>query len=512
MLVWMILSACEPTYVKPIDNGIEDDVVQDTNPTNDTAENPDTGESPPSGPVFSVSITGANVWDRRMTGPSGLEILHEGEGTLTVTVIDSEGTIVNTLTEDDDGSYQWEGLHEDATVLPVGRYTIRVTLEHEEGFEVDQHTIRVVRVGTQEGRFGGDERIPLTWHRQYGPGTYFTPELDSPDFSIVSLDEGEAARTIPDIWGSLAQYPTPSIEGNNVPAAYPWYAYPSLELSIDGNTTGLAVTAQLEGWTVNATEGLPGGSFVFTKDDILASGPSVVEETLEVMWFAGEELLGVQEIPTRLYATLDHPTWPSDDTRYQPWLAIIDPALRAIDGVEPDEYATADALVEHVYRDHGLVYDTDSGASFYSWYDAWGYGDAQIDLTSYLTRSNGLVINCSDAAAILSAYSNALGVDLEYAIIRDGFNLNQIKAIGIDDFSNCPFGPSGCGFSYHAVTTLDDADTIHDATLALDGDDDPGTLPSTELLVQTISGEEYMDRLVMAGSPRYRHIQKVEIR
>jgi hypothetical protein len=219
----------------------------------------------------------------------------------------------------------------------------------------------------------------------------------------------------------------------------------------------------------------------------------------------------VQEIPTRLYATLDHPAWPSDDTRYNPWLAVMDPALRAIDGVASDEYAVTDALVEFIYRDHGIVYDTNWGASYYSWYDSWGYGNGQIDLTSYLARDNGNIINCSDAAAILSAYSNSLGVDLEYAIIRDGFSLNQIKAVGIDDFSNCPFGPSSCGFSYHAVTTLDDADTIHDATLALDGDDDPGSLPSTELLVQTISGDEYMDRLVMAGSPSYRHIQKVEI-
>ncbi|MAY81766.1 MAG: hypothetical protein CL930_13430 [Deltaproteobacteria bacterium] len=495
-----------------MDDGSIEDTDQSIDPTNDTAESQDTGEPPPPPPVFSVSVQGPEVWDRRMTGPSPMAISQEGEGILAVTVIDSEGNIVNTLTEDEEGIFMWEGLHEDESVLPIGRYTIRATLEHEEGFEADQHTLRVIRVGTQEGKFGGADRIPLTWHRQSGPGTYFTPELDWPDFSIVSLDEGDAARPIPAIWESLAQYPTPSIEGNNVPAAYPWYAYPTLELSIEGNTSGLTVSAQIEGWTTDTAEGLPGGSFVFTKTEQLAEGPTVVEETLEVMWFAGEEMLGIQEIPTRLYATLDHPAWPSDSTRYQPWLAVIDPALRSIDGVTADEYSTTDALVEHIYRDHGLVYDTDSGASFYSWYDSWGYGDAQIDLTSYLTRANGLVINCSDAAAILGAYSNSLGVDLEYAIIRDGFSLNQIKGIGIDEFSNCPFGPSGCGFSYHAVTTLDDADTIHDATLALDGDDDPGSLPSTELLVQTIPGEEYMDRLVMYGSPRYRHIQKVEIR
>ena len=61
---------------------------------------------------------------------------------------------------------------------------------------------------------------------------------------------------------------------------------------------------------------------------------------------------------------------------------------------------------------------------------------------------------------------------------------------------HCPFGkPWGCGFSYHAVTTLDDAATIWDATLALDGDKDPTSAPSTELMVHGIPGADYLYRL-----------------
>lgn len=101
-----------------------------------------------------------------------------------------------------------------------------------------------------------------------------------------------------------------------------------------------------------------------------------------------------------------------------------------------------------------------------------------------------------------------IGVTLSYTIITPSFNLNYIKAIGGDSFDHCPFGNGGCGFSYHAVTTPDDAGFICDATLALDGDEDPGSYPGEELLVQAITGEEYLDRLVMSGRTNYRYTQK----
>jgi hypothetical protein len=205
---------------------------------------------------------------------------------------------------------------------------------------------------------------------------------------------------------------------------------------------------------------------------------------------------------------LDSPAWGAADLRYQPWLAAIDPALRAIDGVAPTAHDVTNALVEFIYRELGLEYDTDWGASSYVSYTGRDYSGAHFDMSSFLSRSRGSVINCTDAAAILQAYANMLGVDLSYAIVTPGFNLNYIKAIGGDTFTHCPFGGGGCGFSYHAVTTTDDAATIYDATLALDGDEDPSQSPSTEMLVQGIDGDAYRSRLVMSGSPNYRYIQK----
>jgi hypothetical protein len=55
------------------------------------------------------------------------------------------------------------------------------------------------------------------------------------------------------------------------------------------------------------------------------------------------------------------------------------------------------------------------------------------------------------------------------------------------------------------VTTHDGAATIWDATLAIDGDGDPGSLPSTAVLVQHMTGEDYLEAIVMSGSPLYRY-------
>ena len=83
------------------------------------------------------------------------------------------------------------------------------------------------------------------------------------------------------------------------------------------------------------------------------------------------------------------------------------------------------------------------------------------------------------------------------------FGLNEILAIGQPEFTSCPFGSNGCGFSYHAVATDDGGETIWDATLALDGDTDPGATPSEVLMVEAIEGQEYLERLVRYGNAGY---------
>ena len=54
--------------------------------------------------------------------------------------------------------------------------------------------------------------------------------------------------------------------------------------------------------------------------------------------------------------------------------------------------------------------------------------------------------------------------------------------------------------------------TIDDATLALDGDSDPQTAPYVELLVQNLTGSDYLTRLSPThgtGAPVYQYPDQV---
>ncbi len=191
-----------------------------------------------------------------------------------------------------------------------------------------------------------------------------------------------------------------------------------------------------------------------------------------------------------------------------PWVAVVDEATRAVGGKAADAAAVRAALVKHVYEGMGLSYDRASGASHYTAYSS-GYGSAGFRLARLLRRDNGTVINCSDCASILTTFSNMIGASLKYAIIGFDFPLNPILGIGATSFGS-PFNSGRLSFSYHAVTSRDAAATINDATLAVDGDADPKAAPQTKLLVQNLTGADYLSRL-SPGTPTqvgYKYVDK----
>ncbi len=195
---------------------------------------------------------------------------------------------------------------------------------------------------------------------------------------------------------------------------------------------------------------------------------------------------------------------------YMPWVAVVDLGTKAASGKTTPADVRA-ALVKEVYENFGLKYDRKSGASFYTSYTS-GFAAARFDLGLFLKRSKGNTVNCTDCASILSTYSNMLGVKLHYAIIqgaggKSGFSLNPIMGIGSTVFGS-PFDSGGMGFSYHAVTSQDATKTINDATLAVDGDTDPKTAPQTKLLVQDLTGTNYLTRL-SPGTPEYTYVDQI---
>ncbi len=450
-----------------------------------------------------LAVQVAPAWDPLLESSLAVRFTADDAGSLALTLADALGTplVTESLTVGDDGLADWSWEDLDGAVPALGTYWLTgvFTRDDGEGTELTAE-IEVVRLGFDQAWAEDDDgatstRVHLTWH-QVG-----MTQQDTAAFSALdALEADGVALDFPDLTPTLGR----PMEGTSQPLAYVWDSLPLITVALgDAAVIGeQALTLDVDGWTV-LTDGplAPGEPVTLQRDTPLSDRVGVVDETLRLGFTAQDDQgaahdLGAQFLPIRFYALHDDP-----DTEV--WPAAIDPALTAIDGAAPQAEAVLDALVDWVFHDLGLSYDTNWGASYYTAYFSEDWEQAHFYFTDFLERRFGTTVNCSDCASILVAYANMIGVPLNYRIIGWNFQLNQILAIGGSDFSNCPFGPGGCGFSYHAVTGGLGYGAIWDATLALDGDSDPSALPSETLMVQTIDEDEYMDRLVMSGRADY---------
>jgi len=409
----------------------------------------------------------------------------------------------------------WDGKSTAGAWAHGGRVEILVTASADgETSDASAETF-VVRAAFTEARLVDDDgatslRVPLYWAADQ--------ELQSeaePISVLADVDDGVLPLDFPAVdLASLVLRPDAA-----EPAAYRSGDQPILELVPAEVSPALGPTAigevevyvEASGWINLSGGGLSADEpVVFMREEGLPSTLGVTAEDVVLTFWVpapdvGEVVIAEQRLPLRFYRLLDESQFEAPAERYEPWVAVVDPALTAIEGTTADADAALDALVDFVYLDLGLEYDTVAGASVYSTYQTGFFDGPHFYLSDFLARKDGDVINCSDAANILGAYANMVGVRLDHLIIEPGFDLNYIQAIGYTVFTSCPFGPGGCAFSYHAVTTYTSAFQIWDATLALDGDADPGALPNVELLVQSIDSSEYLDRLVRDGNTGYGH-------
>ncbi len=204
---------------------------------------------------------------------------------------------------------------------------------------------------------------------------------------------------------------------------------------------------------------------------------------------------GRAPVRVRLYGLVGPPVFGFDTIPHRAWVDIVDTIAGWVDGSADDWERVAARVVSGVYYELGLRYDTARGASFYTSYSRSGYRDAVFSAQSFQLRSNGTIVNCSDAASILTTYANMVGIDLRYHILTNrfggGFDLNYIRAIGMPAFDDTPFDSGRGGFNYHAIVGSRDGRTW-DATLALDGDADPASAPHSLLLPQGVGAMSYL--------------------
>lgn len=214
----------------------------------------------------------------------------------------------------------------------------------------------------------------------------------------------------------------------------------------------------------------------------------------------------------RFYVVLDVPTDPWTQGPYNaantqlPWTDVLDYACRWAEGATSTDMAAA-LVTQSVYAlgPSIVTYDCPGGgSSHYSW--------GNFDCTAFVDRlrggiGNGVYVNCSDCATIVSTFANALGCNLWQSKMGWSFALNELLAIGGSVWQTaCGWG----AFSYHEVAweaACTASDDVYDACLQVDGDSDPTSAPHVPLLPQDLRFGNpgdllYRDRLATpAGRP-----------
>jgi len=214
----------------------------------------------------------------------------------------------------------------------------------------------------------------------------------------------------------------------------------------------------------------------------------------------------------RFYVVLDVPTDPWKATPYNAgntqllWTDVLDYTCRWAAGATSKDMAAA-LVTQSVYAlgPSIITYDCPGGgSSHYSW--------SNFECTAFLERlagglGNGIYVNCSDCATIVSTFANALGCDLWQSRMGWFFDLNEMLGIGSSVWETaCGWG----GFSYHEVAwegACTANDDVYDGCLQVDGDSDPTSVPHVALLPQDLRFGNpgdlvYRDRLATpAGRP-----------
>ena len=438
-----------------------------------------------------------------------------------------------------------------------GSYSVRASLGCPSGIGTSapgkgEAPLYVLRLGAKSVNVGDGDgaRVPLMYHAvNHARHSYYPIDASLPVSALVTavgepeLDTLDGkARAFGEVWTDLETPPVDAtgkvaLEGHTLPVSLTVGTRPDLTFTM-GKTArgpgGSVVSAGLDAQGVPAIRlVLDAGSTAPTTDvDLVTDGGAVtVRPSLpalttigridvkiawhfEVKTAAGEfkPIAGAtQEALLRFYGVLGNDQGTAAPNL--PWVAVVDEAIKKIAGKTIDPAEARAILVQHIYEEMDLTYDRASGAAAYTnnFGGPDGFATGVFDLTDFLKRGSGNIVNCSDCASILSTYANMIGAKLHYAIIGWNFALNPIIGIG-GTKPGAPFDSGRAEFSYHAVTSPDATVTIDDATLALNGATDPAKGTFVRLLVQNVAGADYLKRLSPA-TPEYVHAdQKTTVR
>ena len=128
------------------------------------------------------------------------------------------------------------------------------------------------------------------------------------------------------------------------------------------------------------------------------------------------------------------PPWRlGNDDIFHPWKKALSFAIVTAGCHNQDDLGSLVAISSFLHSGHGLRYDTFRGAA--------AYADLTIgtmDLTSYIDKSKGLIVNCYDQAAGVATLGTLIGIPLQLRFMQPFGYINTVNLVG-EGMCNNPF-------------------------------------------------------------------------
>ena len=441
-----------------------------------------------------------------------------------------------------DGSLDLEltGLADDGAHFDPGPVQIVATVTCEDGAQASVSELAwIARLGITQLHFGStaeDEaaglgKVPLAYHKtdlwthavtvldpglaDYAAGSLEgdTSELDDADGARRSAPAPHSDPDVPP-WGAGQ----PGDVRYNLPLAYVVGSTLQVDATL-GSTgvsahTGAVVHALgpelsdvtppdlrlvLDGASADADATIePGGSMSLSG---ITVGDSLGVETLTLSWsFEARADEGAPWLPVpgtvetshTLFRTAGQASLRDGESEGAApavaWVGVLDDLLPELDGAAPEAAEVLDALRDYLHFNQYLLYNPGDSAytDYVGSYTSWQYITA--DLSGWLDRSDGLDLYCHSVSCLLSTLAGHVGIDARQQVLGTSFQTNLTRAAGDDDWQRW-------SFTLHSVVSPDDGQSIWDASVALDGDDDPHNEPVDEVHPMGMPLDEYLWRL-----------------
>ncbi|MGB4574000.1 MAG: hypothetical protein WBI79_03255, partial [Kiritimatiellia bacterium] len=184
-----------------------------------------------------------------------------------------------------------------------------------------------------------------------------------------------------------------------------------VEFPVSGNTPNVVKKTTVDAWQWKA-ENINGASVACNFD---ASGPHTV------------------------YTVLNEPMPPWNNTfgnQRNAWVKALIFAIETAGGQNKTDSDALAAITSYLHTGHGLTYDIVAGDSTY----ASSYLGGTMQLTKYMDKSLGNIVNCYDQASGVCALGTLLGIDVTYRFMDPFGYINTVNLVGEGNCNNPFYG------------------------------------------------------------------------